>query len=108
VSLIEQLGYRTIAVEDSAAALEALAAGHQISLVFSDVILPGPMDGAALAQAVADRYPRIPVVLTTGYSKVFDQEPPWPVLRKPYQIAALGRVIHDALHAAGERRVMAG
>jgi CheY-like chemotaxis protein len=106
VSLLEQLGYRTIAVEDAAAALEALAAGHQISLVFTDVILPGAMDGAALAQVVAERYPRIPVVLTTGYSKVFDQEPPWPVLRKPYQIAALGRVIYEALHAANERRTL--
>jgi PAS domain S-box-containing protein len=106
VSLLEQLGYRTIAVEDSAAALEALATGHQIGLVFTDVILPGAMDGAALAQVVAERYPRIPVVLTTGYSKVFDQEPPWPVLRKPYQIAALGRIIYDALHSSGERRTL--
>ncbi|HJT08897.1 MAG TPA: ATP-binding protein, partial [Stellaceae bacterium] len=108
VSLLDQLGYRTIAVEDSAAALETLASGHQINLVFTDVILPGTMDGAALAQVCAERYPRIPVVLTTGYSKVFDQEPPWPVLRKPYQIAALGRVIYDALHAARERRALAG
>jgi PAS domain S-box-containing protein len=108
VSLLEQLGYRTIAVDDSAAALAALNAGHQISLVFTDVILPGAMDGAALAQVVAERHPRIPVVLTTGYSKVFDQEPPWPVLRKPYQLAALGRIIYDALHAAKERRALAG
>jgi len=108
VSLLEQLGYRTIAVEDSAAALAVLAAGHQVSLVFTDVILPGAMDGAALAQVCAERYPRIPVVLTTGYSKVFDQEPPWPVLRKPYQIAALGRVIYDALHAAKEPRALVG
>jgi two-component system NtrC family sensor kinase len=108
VGLLEQLGYRTIAVEDSAAALAALAAGHQIHLVFTDVILRGSMDGAALAQACAERYPRLPVVLTTGYSKVFDQEPPWPVLRKPYQLAALGRVIHDALHGAKEQRALAG
>jgi PAS domain S-box-containing protein len=106
VSLLDQLGYRTVAVEHAAAALEKLAA-HQISLVFSDVILPGAMDGVALAQALAERFPRIPVVLTTGYSKVFDQEPHWPVLRKPYQIAALGRIIYDALHAAKERRVVA-
>jgi PAS domain S-box-containing protein len=107
VSLIEQLGYRTIAVEHAAAALEKLAAGHHVSLVFSDVVLPGQMDGAALAQALAERHPRIPIVLTTGYSKVFDQEPQWPVLRKPYQLPALGRIIYDALHAAKERRAVA-
>ncbi len=107
VSLLEQLGYRTIAVEHAVAALDAFADGHQISLVFTDVVLPGRMDGTALAQAVADHYPRIPIVLTTGYSKVFDQEPHWPVLRKPYQIAALGRIIHDALHSSQERRAVA-
>ena len=37
------------------------------------------------------------VVLTTGYTKVFDADPEFPVLRKPYQISTLGRVIHDAL-----------
>jgi PAS domain S-box-containing protein len=106
VSLLDQLGYRTVAVEHAAAALEKFGA-HPISLVFTDVILPGTMDGVALAQALAERDPRIPVVLTTGYSKVFDQEPHWPVLRKPYQIAALGRIIYDALHAAKERRAVA-
>jgi hypothetical protein len=38
------------------------------------------------------------VVLTTGYTKVFDADPEFPVLRKPYQISSLGRVIHDALN----------
>jgi len=38
--------------------------------------------------------------LTTGYTKVFDSDPGFPVLRKPYQMSALGRVIHDALDPA--------
>jgi len=38
------------------------------------------------------------VVLTTGYTKVFEADPEFPVLRKPYQISTLGRVIHDALN----------
>ncbi len=68
-----------------------------VDLVFSDVVLPGQTDGLALARTVTTRYPNIPVVLTTGYTKVFDTGPEFPVLRKPYQISALGRVIHDAL-----------
>jgi hypothetical protein len=43
-------------------------------------------------------------VLTTGYTKVFETDPEFPLLRKPYQIAALGRVIHDALDAARAKR----
>jgi PAS domain S-box-containing protein len=98
VSLLEQLGYRAIEVETAAAALDVFAAGTHIDLVFSDVVLPGPADGLALARTLAERYPRIPVVLTTGYTKVFDADPEFPVLRKPYQISTLGRVIHDALN----------
>jgi hypothetical protein len=39
-------------------------------------------------------------VLTTGYTKVFDANLEFPVLRKPYQISTLGRVIHNALNPA--------
>jgi PAS domain S-box-containing protein len=98
VSLLEQLGYRAIEVEAAAAALDVIASGKHVDLVFSDVVLPGPADGLALARTLADRYPQIPVVLTTGYTKVFDADPEFPVLRKPYQISTLGRVIHDALN----------
>ena len=38
------------------------------------------------------------MVLTTGYTKVFETDPEFPVLRKPYQISALGRVIQQALN----------
>jgi hypothetical protein len=43
-------------------------------------------------------------VLTTGYTKVFESDPEFPLLRKPYQIAALGRVIHDALGGIEAKR----
>jgi hypothetical protein len=62
--------------------------------------LPGRIDGVGLARELTDRYPQIPVVLTSGYSKVFESEPEFPVLRKPYQLAALGRFIHEALNSS--------
>ena len=65
--------------------------------------MPGEMDGLALARRIRTDYPHIPVLLTTGYAKVFETDPEFPLLRKPYQIAALGRVIHDALDAARGR-----
>jgi PAS domain S-box-containing protein len=100
VSLLEQLGYRTIAVENAAAALEALAGSTEVTVVFSDVVLPGEMDGLLLARSVKAHYPHIPIVLTTGYARVFDTDPEFPVLRKPYQIDALGRIIREAIDAA--------
>ncbi len=98
VSLLEQLGYRTIEAEHAAAAIDVLAAGTGVALVFSDVVLPGQTDGLALARIIAERYPSLPVVLTTGYTKVFETAPEFPVLRKPYQVSALGRVIQQSLN----------
>ncbi len=100
VSLLKELGYRTIEAETASAALDVLAAGKNVRLVFSDVVLPGQIDGLALARTVTTKYSHIPVVLTTGYTKVFEADPEFPLLRKPYQIAALGRIIHDALDAS--------
>ncbi len=103
VALLKELGYRTIEAETAPAALDLLANGKNVRLVFSDVVLPGEIDGLALARTVCIRYPHIPVVLTTGYTKVFETDPEFPLLRKPYQIAALGRVIHEALDAVRGR-----
>lgn len=98
VSLLQQLGYRTIAAESAKAALDVLETGQSVDLVFTDVVLPGQIDGLALAQNISRRRTRIPVVLTTGYSKAFETDPEFPVLRKPYQISTLGRLIHETLH----------
>lgn len=104
VSLLQQLGYYTLAVQDAAAALKVLGSGQRIDLVFTDVVLPGRSDGLALANAIGARHPHIPVVLTTGYSKVFAENPGYPLLRKPYQLPALGRIIHETLQVAPARR----
>jgi PAS domain S-box-containing protein len=97
VSLLRQLGYQTIAVGSAAEALEVLGSGQRADLVFTDVVLPGQIDGLALARNVTGRYGRIPIVLTTGYAKVFETDPEFPVLRKPYHISSLGRLVRQAL-----------
>ena len=104
VSLLEQLGYRTIAVETAHAALEVLDSGCSLQLIFTDVVLPGETDGLAFARTVKARYSRIPIILTTGYAKVFDSDAEFPVLRKPYQISTLARVMREMLdHAQADR-----
>jgi PAS domain S-box-containing protein len=100
VSLLEQLGYRTVAVESSSAALARLSAGDLPDAILTDVVLPGEMDGLALARTVKQRCPHLPIVLTTGYARIFETEPEFPVLRKPYRIGALARVIRAALDSA--------
>jgi PAS domain S-box-containing protein len=103
-SLVEQLGYRTISANNATDALNKLQGDEKIDLVFSDVVMPGTMNGFALAQEVGNRYPRIPVVLTSGYSDVVQAaHARFTVLRKPFQLAALEKSLREALERGGAR-----
>jgi PAS domain S-box-containing protein len=96
-AMLEQLDYRTVAVESAAAALNVLKSGLPIDLVFTDVMLPGDIDGVALAHTIRGRYPQLPIVLTSGYAKALGARHGLPILRKPYQLAALAQTIRDNL-----------
>jgi PAS domain S-box-containing protein len=97
--LLQQLGYRVAAVDNAAAALDVLAEGGAVDLVFSDVVMPGEMDGLALARRIRSDYPHIPVLLTTGYAKAASQAKGFPILRKPYRLTNLSRAIRAAIEA---------
>jgi PAS domain S-box-containing protein len=99
--MLEQLGYRVHGVASAAAALDLLRAGSKIDLVFSDILMPGEFDGMALARTVREEFPQLPVLLATGYSKAADSaHRDFPILRKPYQIAELGRVVNNLIASA--------
>jgi PAS domain S-box-containing protein len=97
VSLLEQLNYRVVAVESARAALLTVDAGTPIDLVFSDVMLPGEMDGVELAKTVRERRPNLPVLLTSGYAAALTRSQGVPILRKPYQMSALAEALRGAL-----------
>ena len=70
MELLEDLGYRARRVADAASALALLETDEfSADLVFSDVIMPG-MNGVEFATIVRERYPGLPVILTSGYSEV--------------------------------------
>jgi PAS domain S-box-containing protein len=95
-SLFEHLGYDTIYGESAEAALKLLDAGTKIDLVFSDIVMPGTIDGVGLAREIRSRWPNLPVVLTTGYSAAAEAAPSnLRILRKPFDIEALRDAIHD-------------
>jgi CheY-like chemotaxis protein len=95
-SLFEHLGYDTIYRESAEAALKLLESGTKIDLVFSDIVMPGTIDGVGLAREIRSRYPNLPVVLTTGYSDAANAAPSnIRVLRKPFDTEALRDFIHD-------------
>jgi two-component system, response regulator PdtaR len=59
-------GYRVIEANNADEAVSVLASGNQVHVVFSDIQMPGSMDGLALAHWIAQRYPSLPVILTSG------------------------------------------
>ena len=71
-------------------------------LVFSDVIMPG-MNGVELATVIRERYPGLPVVLTSGYSSVLadNAHRGFELIQKPYSVEALSRTLRKAI---SERR----
>jgi PAS domain S-box-containing protein len=103
-SLVEQLGYQTLRAENAADALNRLRRGDKINLVLSDVVMPGAMNGIALAHEIANHYPEIPVVLTSGYSDVVHTaQARFMILRKPFQLSALDKAIREALERGAAR-----
>jgi PAS domain S-box-containing protein len=95
--LLQQLGYRVDQVDNASAALEFLAAGEAVDLVFSDIMMPGELNGIALARRIRAAHPEVRVLLTTGYAEAGAAETNLPILRKPYRLASLGRAVRDAL-----------
>jgi CheY-like chemotaxis protein len=89
--LLEQLGYHVRWVADASAALAELE-NDGIDIVFSDVVMPGKMDGIGLAKAIRQKKPEIPILLVTGYSASTKEiGSQFPILRKPYQLHELSR-----------------
>jgi CheY-like chemotaxis protein len=98
-----RFGYRTIVANDAREALSIVEGNADIDLLFSDVVMPGGMDGWQLADHVAQRRPDLPVLLTTGYSDVLtdrvDSRAHLLLLPKPYRSRELESMIRLALDA---------
>jgi PAS domain S-box-containing protein len=103
-ALLEELGYRARIAGGADAALELLETDDTFDLVLSDIVMPGRMDGVALAQAIRHRHPALPILLATGYNKAADGAADgFTVLRKPYAIAELGEAVGLAIAEARRR-----
>jgi PAS domain S-box-containing protein len=98
IMLLEQLGFDVVRLDRPAPALDMLEARKDIALIFSDIVMPGDMDGIAFAEAVRRKFPHLPVLLATGYSGAAERAAPrFPILRKPYDFSALGAAVRKAM-----------
>lgn len=95
---LRSLGYRTLTARNGVEALEILRGSDTIDLLFTDVVMPGGMNGRQLADAAASLRPGLRVLLTSGYTKNAiihrgQLDPGVRLLSKPYTRADLARKI---------------
>jgi CheY-like chemotaxis protein len=99
---LSELGYQVFGAPGPAAALQVLAEQQQIDLLFTDIVMPGRMNGRELADAALLQRPDLRVLLTTGYSRtaILDPHRPEPhiqLLRKPFSISTLAVKVRSIL-----------
>jgi two-component system NtrC family sensor kinase len=103
---LRQLGYQVRNVANAQAAMAALRLDADVDLVFSDILMPGGMDGLDLAREINKRFPEIPMLLATGYSASAKDAVRHGivVLQKPYDLEGLRRNIREAIEGARARQ----
>ena len=76
VDIVEDAGFRSIEAVNADEAIAILESRSDISLLFTDIQMPGSMDGLKLAHAVHDRWPSVKIILVSGQMKPTDAERP--------------------------------
>lgn len=100
VDQLRDSGFEVLAVGDASSAIDLLKSGTPIDLVFTDITLPGDLDGFGLVQWLRPRFPNMPVVLTSGghnaarASAICKDEP---FISKPYHLSSVIEFFHTLL-----------
>jgi two-component system, response regulator PdtaR len=107
---LEDAGFAAFEASDARQAIALLERHREIRVLFTDVNMPGDMDGVSLAHYVRDHWPEVKIVVTTGRCAVGQPDLPEgsALLPKPYRLAHLIGTLRELTAAeagwAGERR----
>jgi signal transduction histidine kinase len=104
-ALLMAHGARVLRASHAEAAWRLLEAGADVDVVLCDIVMPGALDGVALARRLREQRPGLPVVLITGFSDTAIGDGEFTVLRKPCAPAALLGALQSALDIARSTRV---
>jgi len=104
-TVLHGLGYAVLEASDTVTAIEILANKPPIDLLFTDVVLPGGLNGRTLADEVRRKYPGLPVLFTTGYTRnaIVHQgrlDRDVDLLNKPYTAQDLARKVRELFDRA--------
>lgn len=96
VNLVEDAGYKAIEASNSEEAIAILEARKDIRIVFTDVDMPGTMDGLKLAHAIRTRWPPVELIVTSGHFNLSDADMPerGRFISKPYRDQDIVSAIH--------------
>ena len=97
--VLEDSGFRVVEAEDAKAALKVLADHPEVRVLFTDINMPGALDGLDLAREVHERWPYIKLVVTSGRLLPSDGEIPdfGRFIAKPYSPDILVKEIREAV-----------
>jgi PAS domain S-box-containing protein len=100
--ILEDFGYLVIVADGPRAAIEFLDGERRIDLLFTDLIMPGGMNGVMLARAARERQPKIKVLLTTGYAEASLERTDaggveFEMINKPYKRLELARRVRRVI-----------
>jgi len=105
VSTLSSLGYRVLDAHDGQSALDVIKSGAPIDLLFTDVVMPGPVSSTELAELAQRLVPKLAVLFTSGYTREAlttggRLDPGVQLLGKPYREDQLAQRIRAALRSA--------
>jgi CheY-like chemotaxis protein len=98
---IEEGGFTVYEAANADQAIRLLELHQDIRVLFTDIDMPGSMDGLKLAAAVRDRWPPVKIVITSGHVKIRQEELPVEgrFFAKPYDAAKIVSTLHDLVRA---------
>ena len=96
--MLAELGFEATVTHSAKDALERLSGEQRPTMVFTDIVMPGGMSGIELAHRIRSRFPELPILLTSGYSKQVSGEHDFPVLQKPYEMKSLAAALSKLLN----------
>ncbi len=106
VEILSDLGYSVLEAASAAAALEIIGRGPDIDLLFTDIVMPGGMNGRQLGDEATRQKPKLKVLFTTGYTANAivhhgRLDPDVELISKPFTYETLGRKIRTILDTNG-------
>ncbi|KPF62831.1 hypothetical protein IP69_19825 [Bosea sp. AAP35] len=109
IETLTDLGYRVLQAPDAKSALAIVESGIPIDLLFTDVVMPGPMKSTELARKAVERLPGLSVLFTSGYTEnsiVHEGrlDEGVELLSKPYSLEQLARKVRHQLGNSAQRQ----